>query len=295
MRAPIFLEPALATGSKPLLDAIERGNVWGVANQIAQGHPLNSVPGLGTTPLIMATCKDQQAVVEWLLEAGADAGQRDMLGKTALMWACQTWREPTVLFDTLMARTPDLDGQDPQGGTALMLAATERPNLVYALLVAGADLHIRDRYGYTALGHAMRQGQVNTFEILAQAGGDVMAQDDKGIPYWKSAAHEVREDLLLAWLQQGGNAHVADPMGWSLLMLACEAGMERLVWALLAAGANPETATQDGNTPQDVATAETRQVLDRWRQAQDWRVRLAKVAEGRTREDSDEGRGKRQL
>lgn len=41
-----------------------------------------------------------------------------------------------------------------------------------------------------------------------------MAHDDKGIAYWKTAVHEVHEDLLLAWIQQEGVANVADPMGW---------------------------------------------------------------------------------
>lgn len=291
-----LFEPAQAIRLTPLLNAIERGDVWGVANQVAGGHSLDVLPGLGTSALIVATSSKQQDVVEWLIEAGADVGLRDVLGRNALMYACQAWERRTAIFDTLVAHTPDLDEKDPEGYTALIHAArSDRPDLVRALLAAGAGLHIRDRYGYTALGHAMRLGHVATFEVLAQAGGDLMAHDDKGIAYWKTAVHEVHEDLLLAWIQQGGVANVADPMGWSLLMLACEAGMERLVLALLAAGADPTIATQNGDEPRDVATTETAQVLDRWRQAQDWRVRLGDLAAvGRT-DDSEDGREKRRM
>lgn len=174
MLLPTLFEPTQATRLTPLLNAIERGDVWGVANQVAGGHCLDAIPGLGTSPLIVATSSKQQDVVEWLIEAGADVGARDVLGRNALMYACQVWEQRTAIFDTLVAHTPDLDEKDPEGYTALIHAArSDRPDLVLALLAAGAGLHIRDRYGYTALGHAMRLGHVATFEVMAQAGGAI--------------------------------------------------------------------------------------------------------------------------
>ena len=58
-----------------------------------------------------------------------------------------------------LLETADLDAQDRRGRTALMYAALHgHDDVVDMLLKAGADVHLHDEYGQTALNGALRWG-----------------------------------------------------------------------------------------------------------------------------------------
>ena len=144
----------------------------------------------GVTALMVAAALGRDAVVRELLTLGADRERQDAAGMTAVYFACQydqpatlnilidagaavdgachaTWIRPLAwaalhaslecvkLLLTRGRGKIDVNAQDAKGATALHHAALKRyPQMVAALLAAGADPNVRDNRGHTPLDEA---------------------------------------------------------------------------------------------------------------------------------------------
>ncbi|MBI4424587.1 MAG: ankyrin repeat domain-containing protein [Elusimicrobia bacterium] len=121
---------------------------------LARGADPNARGVFGRTPLIAAAASQyygatQLAVVEALLNAGADIDACDETGRTALMWAAMANLPVAV---SLLVRGADTDHADKDGETALMYAVREwNPGVVIALLDRRVDQEKRNAAGRTAL------------------------------------------------------------------------------------------------------------------------------------------------
>ena len=134
------------------------------------GAIVNSVDHHGTTPLMtlvsesMYTCSMQEGsaahkgllrTLKYLLDIGADIKMSDHQGQTALHVTHASFAE------ILIAAGADLNAQDVYGRTPLHHALSPNAfgqtdeDLTKALLLAGADVHIRDQDGITP--HALMQ------------------------------------------------------------------------------------------------------------------------------------------
>ena len=116
-------------------------------------------------------------VVEILLEAGSDLGAENSTTKrTPLVKAAQQGWTPIV--ERILeagAGEIDLEHRCSVRRTALFYAAEheDRPAMVEALLRAGAEVNVSDRYGNTPLLLAVRDsGSRETIRLLLQAGAD---------------------------------------------------------------------------------------------------------------------------
>ena len=139
------------------------GLVQGDATLLATRDPR------GSTPLLLATYLQQEAVVEALVEAGADVNARDAAGNTPLMGLCFKGYLPLAKY--LLAHGADVNVANFTGATALIFAATfNRPAMVDLLLEAGATASHKDDRGLTAADHARNQGQEELAQRLSVPG-----------------------------------------------------------------------------------------------------------------------------
>lgn len=117
-------------------------------------------------PEVLALClnyacqhRDDMAMVEHLLELGADVGAL-ALGETALHAAVSNGGDLAVL-DRLLAAGATVDVRDRRGRTPFQHAATFRYITVLERLVqAGADVHAVDFEGATALDLVIRRDAI---------------------------------------------------------------------------------------------------------------------------------------
>ena len=88
----------------------------------------------------------------------------------------------SALIENLLDRGADIEARDDDGETALMKAsAAGQAAVVETLLDRGAALEAReDVIGFTALMGASRYGQAAVVETLLNRGADISARSDEG-------------------------------------------------------------------------------------------------------------------
>ncbi|CAM8667262.1 Ankyrin repeats (many copies) [Oxalobacteraceae bacterium] len=122
---------------------------------LQKGLRVNCTNAMRETPLLVASARGNDALVEFLLAHGADVNLRCSLGCTAL----HDGELDVDLAIRLLSAGALVDARDNQGQTPLMLACdfSNRP-LIRLLLQHGASLAVRTHDGWSALDYAQNSG-----------------------------------------------------------------------------------------------------------------------------------------
>lgn len=160
---------------------------------------VNEQDAEGLTPLMMATVTDDSAMVELLLERGADPNMQAVNGMTALMAA----------------------------------AFNERERIMPLLLAAGAKTDIRDAKGRTALMVAAKKGTTNPVTILLQARASTEFKDEKGNTALMISCGERHLNVMMELLENGADPNTRDLQGRTPLMLLALLGEDEMIRLLL--------------------------------------------------------------
>lgn len=188
-------------GKPPLVLAIEGGHSAAVDVLLRFGaNPSQPSSSLLLSPLHVAIgCGSETAVLEALIQQGANVNAPDMDGVTPLMYAIHAndARATSLLCDA----GANLDLTDAEGRTALSMAlANGQLDALHELLAFGIDIDMQDVYGDTALHNAARGGQEEITRELVLAGANVNIRNNRGdSPAHLAAAvgaHEVMSILI---------------------------------------------------------------------------------------------------
>jgi len=159
--------------ASPLLLAAMAGDRDSIALLLAKGaDPNRKMDFIGMfpfSPLFTAVGFGDPAIIQALLQGGADIHERDNDGMTALHWAVVAHHPEAV--KALLAAGADVNAVDHFGYTPLLYAATidfGDSQTATTLLMAGADPNIKDKKGATALAHAREYPYISA--ALEQAG-----------------------------------------------------------------------------------------------------------------------------
>ena len=136
--------------SQTLFDAVKSGSLSDL-NVALAGADVNVAGEGGMTPLMLAASLGQLDQVKALLKAGADVAARDEREYNALMCA---------------AYNADLDRGFPE--------------VVQALIDAGADIETKIFYGIRPLMLAAGAGEAGVVQVLLKAGVDPKARNEGG-------------------------------------------------------------------------------------------------------------------
>ena len=177
-----------------------------------------------------------------LLAAGVDVDARDARGRTAALAATHGNHPET--FRLLVDAGANLDLRDHRLDNPLLYAGAEGLQQILLMAIeAGADPHITNRYDGTALIPACERGHVTVVEtLLTRSAVDVDHVNRLGWTALLEAvilgtggtAHRRIVELLLA---HGADPDIADNDGVTALAHARSRGFEDIAALLVAAGA----------------------------------------------------------
>lgn len=180
-----------------------------------------------------------------LVKNGADINYQDKSsGSTALMLCCAY--NFTDMGRFLIEHRPNLDLQDNNGRTALIVAAGSSEDLFNLLLKNGADPGIKTADGTTAFTAAcigVIRGKISlkVLRTLLAKGVDVdeaaSSGPAAGYTPLMTAARNNKPDLVRFLLDNGADANARAADGKTALALAGQAGNSEVIKLLRAAGA----------------------------------------------------------
>jgi len=262
---------ALSNGELPLMAAARSGNVEVVKALLDAKADVNAKDSLrGTTALSWAAEQNHVGVVKLLLSRGADPKAASKVTTGGRGGGDDDADDPGATAGNANAKG---------GVTPLMLAVREKgPESVEALLDGGAPIDQRAGDGTTALIVALQNGDAAIARRLIERGADVSASNAKGwTPLFLAVKNRSREigtvpnpvidpaalmDVIKMLVdrgadvnartkarsdQYGATAWLREPGATPLLRAAYCADLEVIKY-LLAHGADPQIATNDGTT-----------------------------------------------
>ena len=112
--------------------------------------------------------------------------------------------------------------RDQNGNTPLHFAAgqNENPDIINALIQAGADIHARTKNGYVPLhGAAENNKNPDIITALIQAGADINAKSKDGFTPLHWAAVLNQQEAVLLLLENGADATISNGEGLTPLDL----------------------------------------------------------------------------
>lgn len=199
--------------------------------------------------------REQEALRESVAAAlvrGVADDSRDEDGNTALMYAVGSGDAELVRL--LVQAGAEVNTANGQGMTPLMYAAMlDAPEVVWALIEAEADVSARDADGYSAFMYAVQYASPEVMKLLhppTAPEGEVNACSAHGWTLLSLAAMHNASDAVQQMLVFGARVNAPGKWGMTPLMYAVHRGVagERVLRTLLAAGADPRQATDDGDT-----------------------------------------------
>ena len=204
------------------------------------------------TGILEAARNGHLAIVQLLLDAGADKEVARQDGATALHVAAQNGHLDVVRL--LLEAGADKDVARQNGATVLQTAAYNgHSDVVRLLLEGGAEKDAARQTGATALHIAAQNGHVDVARLLLEAGADKDAAMHNGATALYIAAQNGHSDVVRLLLEAGAEKEAARQTGTTALHVAAQYGHVDVARLLLEAGANKNAAMQDGKTALHVA------------------------------------------
>ncbi|KAK4082901.1 uncharacterized protein Triagg1_1791 [Trichoderma aggressivum f. europaeum] len=157
----------------------------------------------------------------------------------------------------LLMQGADVDAKDKYGGTALFDAAHGgKADVAKLLLNEGADIEAKKNDGDTVLHEMSFHGRVDMVNLLLKHGADIEAKTKGGRTPLGVAIDNEKPDTAKILLTRGADVEAPGVHGWTELHKAASRGDTNMVELLLSHRAAIEAKTNIGDTPLGLAINE---------------------------------------
>ena len=169
-------------------------------------------------------------IVKILVDAGANLNLQNKEDNTALMIACYKNSECAL---ELIRNGANLNLQNQHGKTALIIACENKlESVVDELIKFGADVNLLDKQGVSALIAASWSRSKNIINNLIDHGANIDIQVN-GFTCLMSCCTLELQDIALKLINLGATLTFRNNNGWSALMFACDYRVEMIATILI--------------------------------------------------------------
>ena len=239
---------------RPLLGwAAQNGNLEVVQALLDAKADVNIADqGIGHTPLMRAIETQQRAIVELLLKVHANPNAKASDGETCLEMGVQS-RKPEIV-SALITAGADVKYVSPQGDSPALAAAQEGSaesiEIIRILGKAKANLDASNA-AYTPLSYAVEQENLELVKALLDAGANPNGLTESGRAPLLIAADN--KEIVALLLSAKADPNLSIKGGVTALTNAVESGTRESIEALIKAGADVNKRDDYGNSPLQVA------------------------------------------
>ncbi|MEI9984156.1 MAG: ankyrin repeat domain-containing protein [Aliidongia sp.] len=164
--------------------------------------------------------------------------------------------------ETANAELPELPSSERLQELLFAAARMGRDDVLPALFQAGADIEGTDPKGYTALILASYNGQESTTALLLSYGARVDAGDtERGNTALMGIAFKGYTAIAKLLIDRGADVNARNFAGQTALMTAAMFNRIEIIDLLLAAGADPTLSDASGNTVTNLARSQGNHAL----------------------------------
>ena len=231
-----------------LMIACWKGNIDTINTLLNAGVNPHISDADGNTSLHYAVHGDcSKVVLQAMFKHGADVNATNKCNRTALMVAC--WKGNVDTLNILLNAGANTQISDADGNTCLIYAVDADCNkeVLQAIIKHGAEE--TNRSNRTALMIACQKGNIDTINILLNAGANPHISDANGNTCLHYAVDaDCSKEVLEAVIKHGADVNATNKNSRTALMIACQKGNTDTINVLLNAGANPHISDSDGNT-----------------------------------------------
>ncbi|HEY7617454.1 MAG TPA: ankyrin repeat domain-containing protein, partial [Terriglobales bacterium] len=227
-------------GNTPLLHAASRGHAGVVEVLLDRGAEVNAKNQQDWNALMQACTVGHLGTAKLLVARKSEVNLSGKeAGATPLMLAC--WRDSVALVDLLLQSGADVHGKDSEGKTAFerVIQSTLQYDvpiqIVRSLLDAGADLESRHFHGCTPLSIAAIKGDPTVLQWLLEKGSLVNAPDEFGVTPLMQAAMYGHQEAVEWLLKYDAEVNVKAKTVKTAFALASEGGHAEVARLLVAA------------------------------------------------------------
>jgi ankyrin repeat protein len=226
---------------------------------LKHGVDINTVSSNQRTVMDIAVYRNEAPLCDLLREYGVPYGPREMVVFNRLAELKEAVADNPKLVHERFA--PIYAGQDP---TLLGLALSHGHSEVARFLIdSGAPLDTVEQLGQTLMHMAARGGNPDLVRLLAERGLDVNARDDWNDTPLTDSIHRMNAETVKALIEVGADVNAQGVRGHTALRAVLPgANSERyeIIRMLIAAGADPTIADDEGVSTLDAAHGYPREV-----------------------------------
>lgn len=231
---------------------VEKLATHGIPDLINYSEPEN-----GDTALHIAACKNNESMILFLLDMGANPNMVDQQGRTAVMRAAEYGHVQSL--QVLAEANSDMTVRDKEGKGILFYCLLSTKRHTASLKVAleyGANVNNVNNDGQPLLATAAETGLEEFVDQLLHAGAD---PDSKNLKSSFSSLHAAAEsgsvECVRSILEAGANVDVVDQKNIHAAHLAATKGHYEVIRVLASYGADLGKVDADGNMPMHCAAA----------------------------------------
>jgi ankyrin repeat protein len=225
---------------KWLFSAVDVNDVKSAKEKLAEGANVNARDAGGKTPLMWAAVRGHLAMVQLLVEKGAEVNVKEpFIGNTPLHKAAEEQKAGK-------AKTEHPGGFEV---VTYIMDNRDRPEIVKYLIAHGAEVNATNQHGETPLLKAVKKGRKATVEVLLKSGAALESQGGvRGDTPLMIAAQEGELEMVQLLLDKGAKVNGRGKDQGTALMTAGYAQHPEVVALLLSRGADVNARNQYGMT-----------------------------------------------